>query len=525
MLNNLDNNRHLKSFLNKSFSNLLNNLHWVILVTFFLIGLFIYKDYGIAWDDPIQRQIGQVTYNYLFHSSNELLTYSGRHYGVVVELPLILAEKLFRLTDLREIYLMRHLLLHLFFLLGAFFFYKFILKLLNDKTIAIIGMLMLLCSPVIYAHSFYNSKDLPLMVFIILSFYTLLNTLHKFDSKTIIVHALMSALALNVRIMGVLIPMLTILILFSEIRFKNRSKSETIRLISIYGISLICFYIITWPALWHNPIIHTFETLKRLTIFPWINNEVFYLGKIYPVNNLPWHYLIVSFSTTTPIVFTLLILAGMFRVFGNIMLLKGNYIKIANSSFILFATLFPILLILYFIASGSTFYDSWRHIFFLYPFLLIPALYFLFWVTKKPKLNRVFYGLMGLLFCSLIFQMVKLHPYQQVYFNSLVSHKTEAIRNTFELDYWGLSYKEGLEYIVKNDNRPEIIIKVENIPGQINSLILTKPNRCRIIYTNTNQWDYFITNYRNHPNDYPLNHNVFTIKRSNSSILSVFKSE
>jgi hypothetical protein len=49
-----------------------------------------------------------------------------------------------------------------------------------------------------------------------------------------------------------------------------------------------------------------------------------------------------------------------------------------------------------------------------------------------------------------IFDMVELHPYQSVYFNRVVAGglKTEASR--FETDYWGNSYKEGVEWVIEN---------------------------------------------------------------------------
>lgn len=502
----------------------IGKLHLIILIVAFFIGLFIFQDYGIAWDDPIQRQIGQVTYNYLFHSNDLLLTYSGRHYGTVIELPLVLIEKLFHLSDLREIYFMRHFVLHLFFIFGVYFFYKFVVALFGDKKIGIIAMLLLLCNPILYAHSFYNSKDLPFMVFIILSIYTLLKAVQKPNSKTIVWHALLSALALNARIMGLLIPFITIAIFLMELFIKNRSKSVTFKLMLLYGISLIGFYIISWPALWHNPIIHTYETLKRLAIFPWINNEVFYLGNMYPVNDLPWHYLIVSLTTTTPIIFSLIILFGLFRVVIDIKSQGWHFFKSVNSTLISIFIFLPFLLLFYFILSDSTFYDSWRHVFFLYPFLTISALYFLVKITQV-RIKFAIYSLLVLVFLNLIYQMAKLHPYQQLYYNNLVSHKSESLRSTFELDYWGLSYKQGLEYILLNDNRSQIIVKAENIPGQINSLILKKSSRCRIFFTNSDHWDYFISNYRNHPHEYLLDNMVFTIKRENSTILSVFKAK
>ena len=45
------------------------------------------------------------------------------------------------------------------------------------------------------------------------------------------------------------------------------------------------------------------------------------------------------------------------------------------------------------------------------------------------------------------FTMIKSHPFEDVYFNILLSKKDQYLRKTFELDYWGTSYKQALEYI------------------------------------------------------------------------------
>ena len=39
----------------------------ILFVISLVIGMMVYKDYGVAWDDPIQRDLGLVSYNYAFH--------------------------------------------------------------------------------------------------------------------------------------------------------------------------------------------------------------------------------------------------------------------------------------------------------------------------------------------------------------------------------------------------------------------------------------------------------------------------
>ncbi len=46
-------------------------------VLFFLVLLFvgidIYQDYGISWDEPLQHQVGLATWDYIFGKNDDLL--------------------------------------------------------------------------------------------------------------------------------------------------------------------------------------------------------------------------------------------------------------------------------------------------------------------------------------------------------------------------------------------------------------------------------------------------------------------
>ncbi len=62
-------------------------------------------------------------------------------------------------------------------------------------------------------------------------------------------------------------------------------------------------------------------------------------------------------------------------------------------------------------------------------------------------------GLIGLVYLPVLSSIVRLHPYEYVYFNSLVGglkgaqHQT---RTSYAGDYWGISYREGLLWLNRN---------------------------------------------------------------------------
>jgi len=52
--------------------------------------------------------------------------------------------------------------------------------------------------------------------------------------------------------------------------------------------------------------------------------------------------------------------------------------------------------------------------------------------------------------------MTKNHPYQYVYFNNLINKK--ELNKKFDLDYWGLSYKQNFEFLLKSEGEKEFNI-------------------------------------------------------------------
>ena len=69
-----------------------------------------------------------------------------------------------------------------------------------------------------------------------------------------------------------------------------------------------------------------------------------------------------------------------------------------------------------------------------------------------------------LTFTGPLIDIINLHPHQQVYFNPLAGK--DPMEN-FEGDYWGASMRQGLEWIMENDNRDSLtIISPEGIIAQ-----------------------------------------------------------
>jgi hypothetical protein len=90
--------------------------------------------------------------------------------------------------------------------------------------------------------------------------------------------------------------------------------------------------------------------------------------------------------------------------------------------------------------------------------------------------------------------MIKYHPHQNVYFNFLAG---KNIDNNFERDYWGLSYRQALEYIIRKDKSDTITVSANLRAGKTNIKMLPEEIQKKIKYSeNMYASDYFITEHR-----------------------------
>ncbi len=477
-------------------------------ILYFLLGTLIFKNYGISWDEPYQRQIGYVSLEYI-RGDTSLLSFTDRYYGVIFELPLVIIERVANIEDTRIIYLFRHYATFLLFYAGVIVFYLLNTKLFKSWKLGLVACSFLLLNPRIFADSFYNSKDIPLLVFYIFSTYTTYQFVTEKKKTNFFLHSLASALVINTRVVGLIIPAVTTLFLLVSEPKKNIKK------LVYYLTTTSIFTYLFWPVLWTNPL-RIFEAIATMANFSYQKNlPTLYLGEFVSTFSLPWHYLPVWIGSTLPISFSILFLLGLLKAFFEYK--QGTSKKLQENSLLLVLMCVPILSAIFL---GSTLYDGWRHFYFIYPLMVV---FMIKGVQILPKKLLLIVGIELLLTISF---MIKNHPHQQVYFTSIFRNNFETAKQLFELDYWGLSYRQALEYVTTTDPSDEIKIVVANNPGNSNALILPKVDRDRIQFLSIdelNKADYFISNYRWHPNDYNYQSEVFSEVVSGAKIIVVYK--
>jgi len=523
---------------------------------FFFIGIYIFSDYGLSIDEDNTRIIGFLSLEPIFKIfSPEHLTkinsiISGQldenftldiipTSGVAFDLPMAFLEFIFQIEDSRQYYLLRHFFTFLFFFISSYFFYLIIKQRYNSWFYSILGTAMLIASPKIFANSFYNNKDIIFMSFFVINLYLAIKFIEKQNYKTSIMFAIFSALMINVRILGLILPAIIIIIYIINILRTEKNRKKTVRPLILFLILLPVFIFLFWPYLWNNPLENFLFSFKYLNDHI-LTIHTFYLGQYIFATNPPWHYHLVWILVSTPLLYLSLFSVGFSFIFLRIIkrLLKieknDSYVDLWRGNkelhdLIFFLTfLIPIIVAIDF---KSISYDGWRHLFFIYPSLLLIALQGLHLIKIKffKKKNNYLYILIFILVLPNIYWMYKNHPHQNIYFNFFAG---KNFNKKFEMDFSGVSNKQALEYIARGEDRNVKIFNLSTADLNLSKLILKKKIRQKIsIINDINDADYIINNYRDwrgitRPSDFvaPKNFKIFhEIKVDGVSINTVYK--
>ncbi len=450
------------------------NFSHLIVAVFFLglltLGILVYQDYGVSFDEPAQRLIGITNLNHIAHFFNihsilnnevfaqfpkNLSQITDRDYGVVFEVPAALMEHVLNIKQEREIYLARHLLTFLFFVGGVYAVYRMAERRFNDWRIGLLAAIFLILSPRIFADAFYNSKDLVFLSVFAIAINTTIAFVIRPNWQTALFHALACAIAIDVRIMAITIPALTLAVL----AIKSWKEEMRAREALIYGVlfSVTCFMftVIFWPYLWEAPLENIRQAFISMAKFRH-NPYIIFMGEPTRASLLPWFYLPVWIGITTPIAYLALFFVGVITTL-KILIKNGYKFWSSNNELqdLIFLALFfgPVLAV---IILNSILYNGWRHVFFVYPAFILIATSGTVWLwsaVRKKSLHFFLAITITISVTNTAIWMMENHPLQNLYFNKF----SGEWNGKFEVDYWGVANKQALEKILKDEPNDSVL--------------------------------------------------------------------
>lgn len=499
-----------------------------------IMGWFLADDYGLPYDDPEFRNYGIENLNYVLSGDPANFEHRSKYHGPAFEIVLAAAERLLRPSDSRSIYVIRHRLIFTFSWIGVWCFYRLCQLRFGHWQISLLGSTFLVVSPRIFAHSFYNSRDLAFLSVGIIGIYTLIRYLERRSALWLSWHAMVCAFLIDIRVVGIFLPVFTGICIISAAALQANTpkilKKSGIALLQ-YGFLLLLFTILFSPMLWKHPVAHFTQAFAKMSHYPFPSG-VFYAGKQLDSLELPWHYVPVWLAITTPLWYVASFFPGMALCLRAVaaspmhpFFTPQRRIDILCLSWF-FLPLSAIILL------QSSLYDDWRHLFFIYPAFVMMALHsivFAYTFIRTRFRGRAYYAMFTIVSLGLfvgIFEpldfMIRSHPYQYVYFNRLAGADLETAKQRFEFDYWGLSYTEALRYIAHNDPDPQVAVFVERFPWRFCDAMLPADEREKIVCTNDFfHSKYFVGNYRMNPNGYPCDEVYYAVTVENARLAVV----
>lgn len=489
-------------YLNKVFKN---HFFFVLFLLFYILfALSTYKDFGITWDENEVYSRGKLTLHY-YKSKINYNDYLNS-LGSVNKLYSPAYSAMLNYLNKKQNYALFHLL-NLLFSLPLFVFSYFILN-KNYKEKAVLGPIFLFLTPRLLGHIPANPKDVPFATsfFISLSLIYLLRKTNNILVKVLIL-GLVFGITVSLRTIG--FSIFFIYLLFSLYRnfpyklFKNIKQflNEILALLIIFIIANLVM-VVSWPFLGAN-YLNIFEVLNNSKNFPWYGN-VLYFGEYIKAPQLPWHYLFVWISISTPIPILIFFLLSFIKI--------KNLFK--NELCFLFLSSFLINVIFYLVLK-PVIYDGLRHFLFLVPLIVIISIIFMLELlkslTKKSRFMVKFF--VAIYFILVVFNMVKLHPYEYIYFNELVGGLRGAYQK-FETDYWGASFKEAVEWLKSNElKNKDKVYKIYTCANPFQSYYYFSQNMSWV--NDINKADYFICYTRNKENELIKGKTIYIVKRDN----------
>ena len=440
----------------------------LICALFLLAGLVLAGDYGISRDEQLQRQIAQASRNTILGNPEglETLNYLDRLYGIAFELPLLLAEGALGLEDYHYVHRLRLTLTHLFFIVGGFFCWRLAYRLSDSRLIALLALLLYLLHPRLYAHSFFNSKDAPFFSMFVIALYLLERAFRRDTPGAFILLGVAVGLLTNLRIMGLLL--LPAIGAMRGLDFwyagKGPERKQILRTAGLFLVAAGLTFYATTPYAWANPGDYLAAGLSQAVNHPTILPQLFQ-GEWRLSNELPPHYLAVWFGITTPPLILLLGFIGMAAVLARSIRRPGAVFRNTRMRFLLLLAACFLLPPLAAALLNPNYYQDWRQLYFLYaPFCILAALGGggLWSILARRRYGPVgIGGLAGLGVGLILLQLAQIHPWQHLYFNFLVDRTTpEQLRAQYDLDYWNLAVRAGLEDLLERHPEETIAVRV-----------------------------------------------------------------
>ncbi|MBI4178104.1 glycosyltransferase family 39 protein, partial [bacterium] len=302
-------------------------------------------------------------------------------------------------------------------LVSIFFFalYLHVSGLYGEST-AFFASVLLFFTPRVFAHLHFAATDAPLTALWAWTFFSY-RTLIRFDPwrpARLWATGILLGLSLSVKFTAVfLAPLLFLYGTWIERRPNLRRDA----LVLLIGAAV--FYVLN-PDYWRHPLDHWAEFVgQSIARKDWAPISTLFFGTVYHFRP-PFYFAPVLFVLTTPLPILALMALGVWR-------LRRFQAELA------FLLMTPVFFLILLALPGVPVYDGDRLFMPVMPFMAVLAGAGLNWIWTLGRAGRLAAVAMAV-FCLAV--TLRCHPYQLVYYNTLIGGPEGARRAGMESEYW-----------------------------------------------------------------------------------------
>jgi 4-amino-4-deoxy-L-arabinose transferase-like glycosyltransferase len=426
-----------------------------VLAAVAVIAALTFRDYGLGWDDFTHSQYGDLLlslYTSGFRDTRALHFVNLYYYGGGFDMAAALVAKILPF----ELFETRRLTGAVVGFIGLFATWR-IGRRVGGPLAGLIALVLLATCPLYYGHTFINAKDAPFAAAMAVFLLGLVRAFEQYprpSAGTWLILGLGFGLSIGSRIMagfGVMAALAGLALLVA-IEARGKGWRDALSRLGIFLLALTPAVVIAYAAMalvWPWAIINPLNPLLAVEYFsrffeqPW--HELFG-GELITPPDMPRSYVPVLFGLKLPEVFLVPACAGAsICLFASVCAEQAPQRRAIHLCIAL-AALLPLAVT---VIARPAMYNGIRHfVFVLPPLAVLGGLAGARIAEQAAGASRTALTAMSLLFAAGIalpaIGMVRLHPYEYVWFNHLAGG-VRAAQSRYMLDYWGLALKQASE--------------------------------------------------------------------------------
>lgn len=404
-------------------------------------------------------------------------------------------------------------------------------------------LIIMLLSPRFVGDSLMNPKDIPFAMGYMLAIYNMAAVLTRMPNPgRWNVAGLVAGLGISLAVRAGGLLNFAYLFMFAGLFWVLKQGFGSIfnlktfgRYVWVVGGAAVGGYVLAllfWPFALQKPLSNPLYALQKFSDFE-IAIRVLFEGENVKSDQTPWTYPVKWIAYTVP-------LAVLLGFAGSVALLPRLLKKYQPLwvMLVLFAAVFPVVYVIY---KKSNLYDGWRQLTFAYPTMAVAA--GLFWneltrfFSGKKAGQYIVYAVFGLLLADAGAFIIRNPQIPYVYFNPVPGGIGGAF-GQYETDYWGLSIRQGIEWmeqqgILKPDMEEPVVIAT-NMLNPMRLFTAKYGDKVRLKYLKWDRrcddaWDYalyptrFIDGTALQRGYWPPDNAVHLVKANGTPILAILK--